>query len=353
MTLTANFYQVIFVKADAAGASNGSSWSDAYTDLELALSEASAGQMIWVAAGTYMPTSDHGLGLGDRGRHFRLKNGVDVYGGFLGAEALPSQRDPMANVTILSGDIGVEGDVADNCWHVFYHPDGVNLDGTAVLDGFTVTGGNADGSPPHDSGGGIDNYTSSPTVTGCTFDSNSAQYDGGGMHNDESNPLVAGCTFSSNSAQSGGGVYNEDSNPTFADCMFASNSVSNYGGGMYNVRSSPVVTDCIFDSNSSKYGGGLVVHDGSPTVTDCAFVSNWASSGGGGMINEFSGNPTVTNCTFDSNWAGSWGGGMLNSSPGNPIVTGCLFIANLASSQGGGCTTTPIAIRLLWAVRSL
>ena len=50
------------------------------------------------------------------------------------------------NETILSADIGEEDNIADNCYHVFYHPFGLELDPNAVLDGFTITAGQAESS---------------------------------------------------------------------------------------------------------------------------------------------------------------------------------------------------------------
>ena len=44
---------VLYVKADAVGADNGTSWADAYSDLQEALAVAAPGNDIWVAAGTY------------------------------------------------------------------------------------------------------------------------------------------------------------------------------------------------------------------------------------------------------------------------------------------------------------
>ena len=42
---------IIYVNAGAAGGNNGTSWTDAYTDLQSALARASAGDEIWVAKG--------------------------------------------------------------------------------------------------------------------------------------------------------------------------------------------------------------------------------------------------------------------------------------------------------------
>jgi hypothetical protein len=97
----------------------------------------------------------------------------------------------MLHETILSGDVGTEGNDTDNSYHVFYHPLGTALDNTAILDGFTITGGNADGDYPHERGGGMYNDASSPTLTNCTFAGNSAggRYGyGGGMYNHASSP---------------------------------------------------------------------------------------------------------------------------------------------------------------------
>jgi len=152
---------VVYVASDASGANDGTSWTDAYTDLQVALTNTVAGD-IWVKAGTYKPGSA-------RTDSFAMKNNVAIYGGFAGTEDPAmfdlDDRDFEMNETILSGDIGTIGDDADNCYHVFYHPDdGTNLDSTAVLDGVTIAGGNADDSRPHSDGGGMYNSSSSPTV---------------------------------------------------------------------------------------------------------------------------------------------------------------------------------------------
>ena len=72
---------IIYVDADAAGDNDGSSWDDAFTDLQSALVAADTGDEIWVAAGTYKPTVEYG-GTGDRHQSFQMRNGVAICGGF-------------------------------------------------------------------------------------------------------------------------------------------------------------------------------------------------------------------------------------------------------------------------------
>ena len=369
---------IIYVKADATGANNGTSWANAYTDLQDALATADSGNEIWVAAGTYKPTTDT-----DREATFRLKNGVALYSGFAGGETARDQRDWETNVTILSGDIGTLGDNSDNSYHVvtvgippppYPYPiiTGSSTDDTAVLDGFTVAGGNADrreyrpdtcgagiyndgGNPTLTNctfsnnsastwGGGMFNANSNPTLINCTFSNNYADYDGGGMFNRSSSPTVTNCTFSNNSARDrGGGMSNlYNSNPTLTDCTFSGNSTPNIGGGMDNYQSNPTLINCTFSDNSARLGGGMFnLEDSSPTLINCIFKDNSAPyhgtwyHGGGGMYNERYCSPTLTNCTFSNNSATDYGGGMHNWWHSNPTVTDCTFTSNSAKAGGG------------------
>lgn len=119
--------QVIFVKADASGADNGTSWADAYTHLQSALG-APSGSQIWIAAGTYKPGNT-------RNATFSLGN-ISLYGGFAGTETQISQRDLVSNQTILSGEIGGPG-FGDNSYHVVT----VQYLTSATLDGLVITRG--------------------------------------------------------------------------------------------------------------------------------------------------------------------------------------------------------------------
>jgi hypothetical protein len=177
-----------------------------------------------------------------------------------------------------------------------------------VLQGFTLTGGNANGTSPDNRGGGMYCDGSSPTVTHCTFIANLANVNGGGM-------------------------YNNSSSPTVTDCVFIANTPGADGGGMYNDNSSsPTITDCIFSGHTANSGGGMYNRsNSSPVITDCLFSGNMANFNGGGMVNNVNCNPTIINCTFSSN-TGNVGGGMFNDSS-SPATENSIFWNN--SDSGG------------------
>jgi hypothetical protein len=352
-----------------------------YSTIQEALTVAWLNDEIWVAQGTYKPDANslYPTGTNNRDATFQLKNGVTLYGGFPAGGGTWESRDPSVYVTILSGDIGITGNKNDNSYHVVT---GSGTDSTAILDGFTITAGNANGS---DSswykriGGGMYNYyDGSPTVTNCNFSENSANLYGGGMFNYEnSNPVVTNCAFNGNSSNYGGGMYNCYSSPTITNCTFNGNSaIESYGGGMENLGSNPVVTNCTFSGNSARFGGGIYNYgyssptvtncifssnsadrgggmyndDSDPTVTNCTFSGNSAKYDGGGMNNHYHSRPTVTNCTFSGNSA--VGGGGMHTDSDNPTLTNCTFTGNSASSSGGGMennnSSPALANCILW-----
>ena len=239
-----------YVNSLATGGNNGQSWANAYTDLQAALtsSQLHSGDQIWVAQGTYKPTSGT-----DQTISFALKDGVQVYGGFAGTETNLNQRDWVHNVTTLSGDIGKPGDNSDNSYHVVT---ATNLTSAAVLDGFTITAGNANGSlVGQQNGAGMYNSSSSPTLTNLIFSSNSAINVCGGMFNSSSSPTLTNVIFSNNSATyAGGGMYNyASSSPTLTNVTFSNNS-ADYGGAMENyASSSPTLTNCILWGEQSAW----------------------------------------------------------------------------------------------------
>jgi hypothetical protein len=203
-----------------------------------------------------------------------------------------------------------------------------------ILEGFTITGGNANGDGfPDNSGGGMLNNNSDPTVTNCVFIWNKAP-SGGGMYNTNSSPTVTGCTFSWNESTSGGGMYNTNSNPTVTNCVLSWNEApsgggmywneATKGGGMYNTNSNPPVTNCVLSWNEATNGGGMYNTNSRPPMTGCVLSWNEATSGGG-MYNTNS-SPPVTGCTFS--WNEATNGAEMYNTNSKPTVTNCTFSDN-------------------------
>ncbi|GCA77073.1 putative outer membrane protein pmp6 [Microcystis aeruginosa NIES-2520] len=319
--------RTIFVRANAGGSNNGTSWVDAFTSLQDALAAARSGDTIWVAGGTYKPTTGT-----DRNATFTLKNQVEIYGGFAGSETSLSQRNVATNATILSGDIGTINTVTDNVYHVVT---GNNTSNTAVLDGFTISGGNANGTGTNQNvGGGMFISDGSPTLRNIIFESNNAT-NGGGLYNvTGANPTITNTTFRNNTASDGGAIYNSSSNPTLTDVTFTNNTVTSEGGAIYNTSSNPTLNNTTFGNNTASAGGAIYNTSSSPIFNTATFTSNIASSSGGAIYNT-DGSSTLNNVTFTQNRATNHGGAIYNDSSPSTITQGSFQQNRAVSSHGG------------------
>ncbi|MFH1419698.1 MAG: right-handed parallel beta-helix repeat-containing protein, partial [Planctomycetota bacterium] len=338
----------IYVDAGASGANDGTSWTDAYVYLQDALTQAGddgAVAEIWVAAGTYRPDRNtaNPTGTGDRSATFQLLDDVSIYGGFAGTETSLDQRDVDANETVLSGDLAANDgpDFANNDENSYHVVTGSGTNSAAVLDGFTITAGNADGANPDDSGGGMYNDAACPTVTNCAFDGNACIVDGGGMFNDSAScPALTDCTFTGNYADERGGAIanHSESSPTLVNCVFNANTAGWGGGGMRSEgNSDPRLIGCTFTMNSAEGGGALEGWESSPTLVSCVFNGNSATTGGGsgGAMQTSYGSPMLTNCIFTGNQAGADGGALANADCDAVSITSCIFVGNQADDDGG------------------
>jgi hypothetical protein len=311
-----------FVTQNGAGTKHGGSWSNAMGESEFVQTlqlVQPAGTEFWIAKGTYRPTADPN----NRDATFVLKNGVALYGGFAGNETQRKERDWNANPTYLSGEIQNDGSILNNSLHVVFAE--IGTDGTAVLDGFVITGGNADGGALQDThGGGMINFGDT-RIANCTFLGNRARL-GGGLFNQGSASVVTGCTFLQNTArEDGGGMYNTAGNLSIAGCTFYGNIAYSLGGGMKNQGSNPVVESSTFRENMAFFGGGGMSNEECGAVAvNCTFYNNRAGVIGGGMHSR-DGSPRLTNCTFYKNTSDLVGGDLGNLGTSSPKIKNTIF----------------------------
>lgn len=295
--------------ANTSGVEDGTSWATAFTRIQDGINAAASlgGEDVWVADGTYAERRSHADGA------LVLAPGVSVYGGFAGSEISLAQRDWTRHVAVIDGRNARGGSAA---YHVVLGSDG------ADLDGFTITGGNANnGNAWRDRGAGMLNSAVSPTVRHCTFRNNSATHGGAGMFNASgAAPLVDACRFEQNTATGGflsqgygGAVQNYNgAAPTFSNCVFFENTAqatlfnSGQGGAMFNAGASPTIVNSTFHANTAQgaffgsgAGGALYNSNASPTVLNSILWGNHDNE-----ISTQSGTPTLAYSIVEGGFAG-------------------------------------------------
>lgn len=293
----------IYVKQGGGGVQDGTDWLNAMSNLQAAINGANEGEEVWVAEGTYQPSS---------GQSFIMKEGVRIYGGFPNTgNPDMADRDWEAYETILQGN---GNSVIRN--------ENNGLTASAVLDGFTITGGNGY------QGGGIYNEQSSPTLTHLIIEENKAVQNstGGGIYNIQSSPTLTHVTIRGNSAgNAGGGMVNAGySFPTLINVSISGNNAENGGGGTYNIHSSPTLINVTISGNTSVYSGGGMYnfHNSFPTLINVTISGNSAGTEGGGMYNDSDSSPKLYNTIVLGNNSGISGDAIDGSSSNNLIQTG-------------------------------
>ena len=242
--LTTAYPQIRYVKPVATGTGDGSSWTNASADLQAMINSLKPnGGQVWVAQGTYKPTQKmadttiFGQPTTDRYKSFVLIKDVQVYGGFQGiaTDTNLNQRNWHTYESILSGDIGIQGDSTDNSYHVVVSVGDV---GTACLDGFTLTRGNADG--------------------------NNMQ----GYHG---NQFYINGEVRSNNGAAGGDIFK--SSPKLANLRVINNYANAYGG-LYFYESSSLLMNIIVSNNISVLGTSGIKLSGSSILINVLAINN-------------------------------------------------------------------------------
>jgi hypothetical protein len=268
-----SFSAIIYVSQVASGLQDGSSWTNSYgaTQVQTAINNASFGDEIWISCGTYTPGSN-------RTDSFSMRNGVSIFGGFLGNEISFSERNlNCGSCSILSGEIGDVNQLFDNSYHVISNQ---NLDESALINGFQIingyderetTGNEGLGGGIYNMGSGVGNFCS-PTILYCVFRNNHAGFGGGifnnGFSGGNASPHIENCFFEENSAFQGGGA------------------IDNFG---LDGNASPTIFNCVFLNNSAPTAGAIYCWGGgsgnsSPHILNSTFYGNQATNGNAGAI---------------------------------------------------------------------
>ena len=316
---------VRYVRTSGNYANDGTSWAQAKNNLQDAIeslhdymtrNSITEGR-VYVAAGTYSPTTSTPGGDGVLYTSFLIYEGITVYGGFNAdkPEATPEERMVldadgttekkmseakglkwlMKNTTTLSGNHSsstedpmkwnsakneYDESFTGNSYHVVWfatntstHSSGLNEKNRAVrlahkagIDGFTIQEGNAS------------NRTVPEETDGRHAYHNSY---GGGVYM-VANSEVRNCIIRQNaSALRGGGVY-MDGGGLLEQCYVAQNQsngvgvTDGYGGGVA-CDDGGVVRNCIIENNAGRCGGGLSIAFSSIPQTDKERYASYAS----------------------------------------------------------------------------
>lgn len=292
--------RIRYVKANGTG--DGTSWKNASGDLQKMIDElatVNAPGEVWVAAGTYRPTTQIIEGV-QYAASFRMRDGINVYGGFAGGEISKADRTKgsmpwiYSNETVLLGadydDKSAEWIENNSQWNVISSSRHVvwfapmsgedSFKYATVLDGVTIKGGAANG------GEGVDNFATdkgggvymelNATLQNCVVAENTAKDNGGGVY--VKNGRVIGCLIYNNSSvEDGGGVFVKNAGLVLRS-MITNNSATN-GAGVYldkNAENHPeyLILSTSVVSNNTATGNGAVYCNESGVLLQNTIVNN-------------------------------------------------------------------------------
>jgi hypothetical protein len=308
---------------------DGGSWATAFADVVEGVETACqmiegqeadvAGAEVWIAEGEYQVFATAPEDT------IALCPDLAVYGGFAGDESNLDERDIEQHTALLHGG-WVENEIQSAVFHVVTGADG------AVLDGLTISGGDATGDYDHHNAGG-----------GLYVPVNSQMQ-------------VQGCIFSGNRADWGGGVYANEAALELSDCSFFANEATDTGGGLQSDFGSEItISGCRFSANQSPSGGAVFSYDSLLSVEASFFAAN-DSYGDGGAIKASMGDVTLLNTVIEGNRSTDCGGGVHMDENGDLTMRNCTVLENGASSGGGICIDSggaEVVSSIIWSNRIL
>lgn len=356
---------VIYVNDDSKAVKpTGNSWASAFNNLQDALACATAGQQIWLAAGSYYP--DEGTTQTDNARNstFQLKDKVSIYGGFAddGSASQLSDAKPTQQRSILSGDLDKNDSGIPTGTNAYHVVTSINTSANTVLSGLVIRQGlaNDTSNDTHSHGAGIYADNAATQLDNIVFSNNHANGDGGALYVKGSNATYQQLTFMDNQAGRGGAMLLEASSTlVISGGYFKNNSASN-GGALHNLSSQLALRQSIFDSNQATELGGAVSNNHARSTFDrVTFVNNQHKGGGfaakGGAMYNKSSTVILSNTSFVANKATgiiAEGGAMYNDDT-KLTANNLTLMNNTAVNQGGALysnssSTVVISNSIFW-----
>jgi hypothetical protein len=302
----------IYVKANASGTNDGSSWIDAYTDIQDALTIAENDQEIWIAEGVYNPNAS------DRNVSFVFdKPNMLIYGGFAGTETQLADRDLTANHTsILSGDLnnndtGVDfsGNNRSDNSNTIIKANGENL----LFDGLTISDGQARTGDKIGAGILKSTLVNVLTIKNCVFKNNVALNSGAGLNakidaTSSSTITIESSIFKDNVARFGTSIYANNTRHrtlivNISNSLFNGNIAKNNGSGLGYAGSAGWfrATASAGNSTTNVYLTNNTYVNNSDTGTEASLNNFTRATVGITKIGSNSNTGTVANCIFWNN----------------------------------------------------
>lgn len=303
---------IFYVDQAATGKMNGSSWTNAFLDIQTAINAAkvyneenNAQTQIWVAAGTYNLEAT-----------ISIQSGVSIYGGFDKTEKNIGERkmnsvDPwdLANPTILKGN--------KTC-QIINSTEPNNdkaITESTYVNGFTMTGGKAVGSGDYYTCGGAAHLKQNMFIQNCILTGNEANNQGGGiaLRGDAGKCGMEYCLVENNVANGAGGgvsLFGNAKENYIRNCVIRNNEskatgTNTGGGGVYNFLGS--IENCKIMGNKALRGGGVAFRRYmSTSMVNCLVENNTATAEAGAIF--FSGHQSqaavnIFSCTVVGNHA--------------------------------------------------
>ena len=285
--------RIRYVMETAKGTGDGTSWENASGDLQKMIDElatVNAPGEVWVAKGEYRPITQIIEGV-QYAASFRMRDGIDVYGGFAGTETSKADRLKgdmpwiYTNETVLLG-ADYENNTAawaNNQWNVtsssrhvvWFAPMSGEEDfkSVTVLDGVTIKGGAANGGEgltdfATDKGGGV--YMGlNATLQNSIVTENTSKGNGGGVYVNAGR-VVSSLIYNNSAATDGGGVFVSGAGLVLRS-MITDNSAKN-GAGVY------------LDKNNDEYPEEYLILSTSVISNNTALENGAVYCNAGGVL---------------------------------------------------------------------